>query len=41
MLVGMNHVTDDNYLALQVGILCALLFLIAVAAIAKHPAWFG
>jgi hypothetical protein len=33
--------TDDNYLALQVGILCGLLFLVGVTAVTEHPEWFG
>jgi hypothetical protein len=32
---------DDSYLALQVGILCTLLFLVGVAAVTQHPEWFG
>jgi hypothetical protein len=33
--------TDNQYLAGQVGIICLLLFLVAVAAVSQHPQWFG
>ena len=33
--------TDNAYLACQVGIICCLLFLCAVAAVSQHPQWFG
>jgi hypothetical protein len=33
--------TDQQYLTGQVGIICVLLFLVAVAAVSQHPQWFG
>jgi hypothetical protein len=33
--------TDEQYLALQVSIVCVLLFVVSVAAITQHPNWFG
>jgi hypothetical protein len=36
-----NQMNDDSYLALQVCILCTLLFLVGVTAVAQHPEWFG
>jgi hypothetical protein len=33
--------TDRTYLACQVGIICWLLFFIAIAAVSQHPQWFG
>jgi hypothetical protein len=34
-------VTKNDYLALQVNIICLLLALIGSTAIIEHPAWFG
>jgi len=34
-------VTEENYLALQVGLVCVLLFLVGVTAVTRHPEWFG
>jgi hypothetical protein len=34
-------VTDDDYLAIQVGLVCMLLFLVGVTAVTQHPEWFG
>src|ERR1700731_1802578 len=36
-----RSMTDNAYLACQVGIICGLLFLVAVAAVSQHPQWFG
>jgi hypothetical protein len=36
-----RSVTNNAYLACQVGIICGLLFLVAVAAVSQHPQWFG
>jgi hypothetical protein len=33
--------TDCAYLTCQVGIICGLLFLVAVTAVSQHPQWFG
>jgi len=33
--------TSDDYLALQVVIVCVLLFLIAGMTVWEHPEWFG
>jgi len=33
--------TDSQYFAMQVGIVCVLLFFVAVAAVTEHPWWFG
>ncbi len=33
--------TDEQYLALQVSIVCVLLFVVSVTAISEHPNWFG
>ncbi len=32
---------DLPHLLLQINVICLLLFLIATAAIVKHPDWFG
>ena len=32
--------TDDEYLTLQAGIICTLLFLVGVVAISGHAEWF-
>ena len=32
---------DHAYFMLQLGIVCVLLFLVAVAAVTQHPQWFG
>jgi hypothetical protein len=39
--LGFNAMTDNQYMAGQVGIICVLLFLVAVAAVSQHPQWFG
>jgi hypothetical protein len=39
--LGFNQMTDSAYFAYQVGIICCLLFLVAVAAVSQHPQWFG
>jgi hypothetical protein len=36
----MRHKSDDNYLSLQMNIICLLLFFVAVILITQHPAWF-
>jgi len=36
-----DQVTDDDYLAIQVGLVCMLLFLVGVTAVTQHPEWFG
>jgi hypothetical protein len=33
--------TNNDYLTLQLGIICALLFLVGVTAVTEHPEWFG
>ena len=33
--------TDKAYPACQVGIICGLLFLVAVTAVSQHSQWFG
>jgi len=33
--------SDNDQLALQVGIICVLLFLVGVTAITQHADWFG
>jgi hypothetical protein len=33
--------TDNEYLAYQVCVICALLFAVAVTAVTLHPNWFG
>jgi len=33
--------TNNQYLAGQIGIICVLLFLVAVTAVSRHPQWFG
>jgi hypothetical protein len=38
---GFDQMTDHAYLACQVGIICGLLFLVAVTAVSQHPQWFG
>jgi hypothetical protein len=38
---GFDQMTDNAYFACQVGIICGLLFLVAVAAVSQHPQWFG
>ncbi len=40
-IYGMNQMTDNEYLAFQVGLVCVLLFFIAVTAVTQHPGWFG
>jgi hypothetical protein len=32
---------DRHTLCLQLFVICLLLFMIAVAAISRHPQWFG
>jgi hypothetical protein len=39
--LGFNEMTDHEYLVCQVGIICGLMFLCAVAAVSQHPQWFG
>jgi hypothetical protein len=39
--IGFDAMTDHEYLVCQVGIICCLLFLCAVAAVSQHPQWFG
>jgi hypothetical protein len=34
-------VTDDEYLRLQVAIVCVLLFVVGFAAVSQHPEWFA
>jgi hypothetical protein len=34
------HDQRHDYLSLQANIICLLLFVIGVAAILQHPAWF-
>jgi hypothetical protein len=36
-----DQMTNSDYLTLQLGIICALLFLVGVAAVTEHPEWFG
>jgi hypothetical protein len=33
--------TQEQYTAAQFSIVCVLLFLFAVAAVTRHPHWFG
>jgi hypothetical protein len=33
--------TDEQYLAIQVCIVCVLLFAVSVTAVTQHPSWFG
>ena len=33
--------SDNDHFALQIGIICVLLFLVGVTAIAQHAEWFG
>lgn len=33
--------TDSTYLACQVGIICGLMFLVAITTLSQHPQWFG
>jgi hypothetical protein len=39
--IEVSQMTDNGYFACQVGIICGLLFLVAVAAVSQHPQWFG
>ncbi len=39
--LGFKEMTDYEYFVCQVGIICGLLFLCAVAAVSEHPQWFG
>jgi hypothetical protein len=36
-----KQMTNSEYLTLQLGIICALLFLVGVTAVTEHPEWFG
>jgi hypothetical protein len=36
-----SEMNDVDYLALQVGIVCTLLFAVALTAVVVHPEWFG
>jgi len=38
---GVDHVTDQEYLRLQLSIVCLLLFPVGMAALAQHPEWFA
>jgi hypothetical protein len=33
--------TQEQYTAAQLGIVCVLLFAVATAAVTLHPQWFG
>ena len=33
--------SDDDYLRLEVAIVCLLLFLVGYAAVSRHPEWFA
>ena len=32
---------NDLYLTIQANVICLLLFLVGLAAVTQHPAWFG
>jgi hypothetical protein len=33
--------SDDDYLRLEVAIVCLLLFLVGLTAVSRHPEWFA